>query len=156
MLESEDQMAIEEVVATAVGILAPYLAAGGKKAAEVVGEELAKNAGNLLGRIRSWFSGDDEAVSTLAKFEEKPTRYSASIEDILREKVETDPAKLAELQQLVETMGPRLDVLIKVKTLAGEVLGMDLAKWESGVARARAEVDTVEKGGKLTGVTVRG
>jgi hypothetical protein len=148
-------MAIEAIVASAVSILAPYVAAGGKKAAEVVGEGLAKQAGNLLGRIRSWFSGDDEAASTLAKFEEKPARYSASVEDILREKIEADPAKLAELQQLVETMGPRLEVFIKVKTLAGEVLGLDLVKWEKGVARAIAEVDTVEKGAKLTGASYR-
>jgi hypothetical protein len=149
-------MAIEAIVASAVSILAPYVAAGGKKAAEVVGEGLAKQAGNLLGRIRSWFSGDEEATSTLAKFEEKPARYSTSIEDILREKIEADPAKLSELEQLVESMGPRLEVLIKVKTLAGEVLGLDLAKWEKGMARAVAEVDTVEKGAKLTGAIYRG
>jgi hypothetical protein len=147
-------MAIEAIVASAVSILAPYVAAGGKKAAEVVGEALADQTGKLLGRIRSWFSGDDEATSTLAKFEEKPARYAASVEDILREKIEADPAKQAELQRLLETMGPRIEVFIKVRSLAGEAIGLDLAKWEKGVARAIAEVDTVEKGGKLTGAKV--
>jgi hypothetical protein len=143
-------MAIEAIVASAVSVLAPYVAAGGKKAAEVVGEALADQTGKLLGRIRSWFSGDDEATSTLAKFEEKPARYAGSVEDILREKIEADPAKQAELQQLLETMGPRIEVFMKVRSLAGEAIGLDLAKWEKGVARATAEVDTVEKGGKLT------
>lgn len=147
-------MAIEAIVASAVSILAPFVAAGGKKAAEVVGEAFADQTGKLLGRIRSWFSGDDEAASTLAKFEEKPARYASSVEDILREKIEGDPARQAELLQLIEAMGPRIEVFIKVRTLAGEAIGLDLAKWENGVARATVEVDTVEKGGKLIGTKV--
>jgi hypothetical protein len=147
-------MVIEALVASAVTVLSPYVAAGATKAAEVVGEAVATQAGKLLGRLREWFSGDSEAVTALGNFETNPSRYSGIVEDILRHKAGADPKILAELEQLLGAMGPRVEVFQKVRTLAGEVVGLDMAKWEKGLAIARQDVDTVEKGGKLIGTKI--
>jgi hypothetical protein len=147
-------MALEALVASVITILSPYLAAGAKKAAEVTGEAVAKQAGQLLGRIRTWFAGDTEATSALQNFEQKPGRYSGTLEDILLEKAKNDPAIADELKQLIDSMGPRVEVFQKMRTLAGEATGLDLAAWEKGVAKSHQEVDVVEKGATLTGAKI--
>src|SRR5262245_14484116 len=123
-------MAIETIIASAMTILTPYVAAGAKKAAEVAGGAVAEQAGKLLGRLRSWFNGDDEATAALGNFEKNPSRYGGIVEDILRQKIDSNPAILTELQQLLDAIGPRVEVLQKVKTLAGQAVGLDVAKWE--------------------------
>ena len=51
-------------------------------------------------------------------------------------------------------MGPRVEVFQKIKTLAGEATGLDMANWEKGAALAYQDVESVEKGGKLTGARI--
>src|SRR4051794_36066093 len=113
-------MAFEAIAASVISILAPYVAAGAKKAAEVAGTGIANQAGKLLERVRSWFDGDDEAVSALDNYQKNPSRYAGTVESILREKADANPAILAELKQIVDAMGPRVEVFQKIKILAGE------------------------------------
>lgn len=144
-------MPLETLVASVITILGPYVAAGAKKAAEVTGEAMAKQAGHLLKRVRTWFSVDPEATSALQSFEQKPDRYGAIVQDILLEKARGDAAIASELEELINQMGPRLEVFQRIRSLVGHATGVDLAQWEKGVASIRQEVDVVEKGGKLTG-----
>jgi hypothetical protein len=147
-------MAIEALVSSAIAILTPYVAAGAQKAAEVAGQAIATGAGTLLQRVREWFASDDEAASALSKFEEKPSRYAPSVEDILLEKATANPPIATDLQALIEGMGPRIEVFQKIKTLAGQAVGLDIAKWERGAASAFQDVDLVERGATLTGAKV--
>ncbi len=144
-------MAIETLVASAITILSPYVAAGAKKAAEVAGAAVANQAGKLLERFRMWFSGDQEATSALDNFEKNPSRYGGIIEDILQQKANANPGILNELRQILDEMGPRVEVFQKVKTLAGQAVGLDMAKWEKGLAISRQEVETVVEGATLIG-----
>jgi hypothetical protein len=147
-------VAIEALVASAITVLSPYVVAGATKAAEVVGEAVATRAGKLLGKIRDWFSGDSEATAALGNFETNPSRYGAIVQDILREKAGADPKILNELEQLLGAMGPRVEVFQKVRTLAGQAVGLDLAKWEKGLAAATQDVDVVERGATLIGAKI--
>jgi hypothetical protein len=131
-----------------------YVAAGATKAAEVVGEAVATKAGKLLGRVRAGFSGDREATTALENFEKKPSLYEGVVRGLLSEKAGTNPVMLDELRQLLDDMGPRVDVFQKIGNLAGQATGLDLAKWEKGLAVARQEVETVEKGATLIGAKV--
>ena len=144
-------MAIETLVASAITILSPYVAAGAKKAAEVAGAAVANQAGKLLERFRMWFSGDQEATSALDNFEKNPSRYGGIIEDILQQKANANPGILNELRQILDEMGPRVEVFQKVKALAGQAVGLDMAKWEKGLAISRQEVETVVEGATLIG-----
>jgi len=144
-------MAIETLVASAITILSPYVAAGAKKAAEVAGAAVANQAGKLLERFRMWFSGDQEATSAFGNFEKNPSRYGGIIEDILQQKANANPGILNELRQILDEMGPRVEVFQKVKTLAGQAVGLDMAKWEKGLAISRQEVETVVEGATLIG-----
>jgi hypothetical protein len=148
-------MVIETLAATTMTILAPYVAAGGKKAAEVAGAALAEQAGKLLTKIRDWFKGDQEAQTALQSYEKNPNRYGPIVQDILIERLKASPDLVKELQSLIDAMGPRIEVFQKVEQLAGTATGLDLAKWQQGLATARQEVNRVEPGGVLTGAIVR-
>lgn len=147
---------METFAASIITVLAPYVAAGAKKAVEVAGTAIAEHAGALLSRLREWFVGDEEAASVLEGFEKKPSRYGGVLEDILREKAKSDPARARELQEMMDAMGPRLEVIQKIRELAGEAVGLDLDKWEKGVATASQDVDVVKSGASLTGAKIRG
>ena|SRR5215472_13660853 len=148
-------MVIETLAATTMTILAPYVAAGGKKAAEVAGAALAEQAGKLLSKIRDWFKGDQEAQTALQSYEKNPNRYGPIVQDILLERLKSSPDLVKELQSLIDAMGPRIEVFQKVEQLAGTATGLDLAKWQQGLATARQEVKRVEPGAVLTGAIVR-
>lgn len=149
-------MDIQPLVTSAITILSPYVAAGAKKAAEVVGEAAARQGGQLLERLRGWMMGDDEAATALQNFEKKPDRYKAALENILAEKLSADPVFAGELQMLIETMGPNLDIFQKVQTLSGAATGLDMGQWDDrlGSAKTHQEVDIVEPIGVLTGVRI--
>lgn len=147
-------MALEGLVASAVSVLAPYVAAGAKKAAEVAGVSIAGYTGKLLLRIKEWFSGDPEATAALENFEAKPDRYASLLQDILLEKANGDPLIAEELAALLEAMGPRVEVFQKIKTLAGEATGLDISKWEKGAASAYQDVEIVEDSGTLIGAKI--
>jgi hypothetical protein len=148
-------MVVESLVASAITILAPYVATGAKKAAEVAGQAVAEQAGKLLGQIRAWFADDLEASSTLESFEKNPSRYGSAVEDILREKASSNSAIVDGLTQLIDEMGPRIEVVQKIKSLAGEAIGLDIAKWEEGLAAsAFQEVERVEKDATLIGAKI--
>jgi hypothetical protein len=148
-------MAIETLAATAITLLSPYLAAGAKKAAEVAGAAVADQAGKLLSKIRDWFGSDQEAKAALQNYEINPNRYGPTVQDILLEKLKANPNWADELRQIVDAMGPRIDVFQNVKKLAGQATGLDIAKWEKGMATAIQEVNVVEPGASLTGAIVR-
>jgi hypothetical protein len=146
---------MEVLAASVVALLSPYVAAGAKKAAEVLGTALANQTTDLLARVRGWFAGDQEAKSVLDDFEKKPSRYGGVLEDILSEKAKSDPDRAKELESMIDRMGPRVEVIQKMRVLAGEAVGLDADKWEQGVARVEQTVDEVKAGGKLTGARVR-
>jgi hypothetical protein len=145
-------MSIETLAATAIAILSPYLAAGAKKAAEVAGAAVAEQAGKLLSKTRGWFAGDAEAERTLQSYESRPDRYASAVQDILLDKLKINPSMAGELQQIVDAMGGRVEVIQKIRILAGQAIGLDLAKWEKGLAIVNQEVDTIQLGGSLIGV----
>jgi hypothetical protein len=148
-------MGLEMLATSAISILVPYVSAGAKKAAEVAGEKVAKAAGELLSGLRRWFSGDEEAEEVLANFEKRPSRYGETVKTMLLEKAEAGPALRDELEKIIESAGSPVEVVQDVRKLAGEVLGMDLAKWEKMSARIVQHVDELEAGGRLTGVQTR-
>jgi len=56
---------------------------------------------------------DKEAKETLEHFEEKPDRYKAAVEDILRERIAQDKGLAEDLQKMLKDMGPDLEIIQK-------------------------------------------
>jgi hypothetical protein len=146
-------MAIETLATTAVTILAPYVAAGGKKAAEVLGAGLAKQAEKLLSKMGDWFRGDQKAERALRDYELDPDPYGPVVQHFLLQKLRANPNLADELEALLDGMGSLVEVLQNVERLAGTATGLDLVKWQ-GTARAIQNVRVVEAGAVLTGAKV--
>ena len=97
-------MIIETVAASAIAVLAPYLAKAGESFAETAGEKLAEKVGTLYRAIKDRFKSDNDAEQTMALVEAKPDskpRMSA-LEEVLVEKMKEDPNFAATVNRLVE------------------------------------------------------
>lgn len=85
-------MAIETLAATAVAILAPYLADGAKSFATKAGSLLAEKSGGIYQAIKNKFAGDTDAQQTLAQVETMPNSKprQAALEEVLSERITSD------------------------------------------------------------------
>jgi hypothetical protein len=109
----------------------------------------------LLSSVRRWFSGDEEAEEALANFERRPNIYGEAVGSVLQKKAEASPEMRDQLEKIIEAGGSPVEIMQDVRKLVGEVLGVDLAKWEKISARVTQKVDDLETGGKLTGFRTR-
>jgi hypothetical protein len=140
----------------AVAILSPFIKKGAvafvNELASKMGGDAAKVTVNkvkgLFDRIKSKFTGDDEAVDALRRFEEKPDRYSSTLKDILKEKLEQDKDFAMELDNLVKEIN--LDIVIKMDE-GKEVTGLRAKQMRSGRANVNMEI---KKGEKITGADI--
>jgi hypothetical protein len=91
-------MAIETLAATAVAILAPYLAEGAKSFATKTGGLLAEKIGGLYQAIKKKFTGDSDAEQTLDQVQAKPESKGRqqALQELLVEKMTSD-SKFSEL-----------------------------------------------------------
>jgi hypothetical protein len=91
----------------ALALLGPYLTKAGEAAAGKVGEAAAKHADAILGAIRRKFGADHDtyAEQTLAKVEKEPHAEwpKQALQGLLTEKVQEDPAFMAELERLLQS-----------------------------------------------------
>lgn len=85
-------MTIETLAATAVAILAPYLAEGAKSFAIKAGGLMAEKSAGLYQAIRNKFAADRDAEQTLAQIEAKPESKGrqAALQELLSEKMTND------------------------------------------------------------------
>ncbi len=93
------------LTATAVALLAPYLAKGAEAAAGKLGEQAAAGVGKLVALVRGRLSGAAaaEALTELAAAPEDADAQGA-VRLQLKKAIAADPAFAEELRQLVETV----------------------------------------------------
>lgn len=148
LIEGED--VLEALAASVISVLAPYIVKGGEAFAKEAGKAAFQTVGSLFQLIRSTFSGDPEAASTLEAFEQKPTRYESALKEILMEKLESDPQFSGKIGELLREMGPQLDVIQKMQ-VGKNITGMEIGEMASG----KAKVDqTIDHGENVTGLKV--
>lgn len=138
------------LASAAVGLLAPFVAKGAEKMADKLGEAGAQALTGLLARLRARWAGDAEAAGTLSAFEAKPERHAATLQEVLAERLQADPAFAQELASALQATGPVLHLhqevgqaeqvtglraehvgqgridLTQLVTKAGSVLGADI------------------------------
>ena len=136
--------------ANAIAILLPYIKKGAEEFARVAGENAAEKAKSLLNTLKARWKGDKEATENLERFEEKPERYQFVLKDILKEKLAEDKDLAADLAEILNALGPTLDVIIKMKE-AENVTGVKIGEFTDGKISSKIDI---EKGKNIRGAEI--
>ncbi len=137
---------------TVISLLHPYAQKGAEEFAKAAGKAAFEGVQKLVDALRQRFGGDKEAEETLKQFEDKPDRYRAALEDILREKLAQDHGFEAQLRGLLSDMGPTITVIQDLEK-AGKVTGLKAKGIHSGTVSVEQHAKQVDD---LTGVELDG
>lgn len=140
--------AIIDISTKVMAVLLPFVSKGAEEFASKVGDAAYEKAKTLFTVLKQKWSGDKEATESLALFEQKPQRYQAVLEDILQEKLVEDHDLVIQLVQLLQEMGPTLEIIQHMEE-GKDVLGLKAKELKSGRYRVTQDV---AKGERITGV----
>lgn len=144
------------LAASAVAIISPFIKKGTEAFASELATEIGEDAAkvtvakikSLFDKIKSKFRGDNEAEDAVRHFEEKPDRYSSTVQDILKEKLDEDNDFAMDLDKLVKR--PNLNIIIKMAEVK-KAKGLTAKKLSSGNANIKMEID---KGEEIVGADI--
>ena len=139
------------LVSGVMSVLMPYVVKGAQEFARVAGEAAYTKARQLLDTLKARLAGDKEASDNLARLEEKPDRYRAAVEDILKEKVAQDPSLATELERLLREMGPEMEIIQKIK-IGEDVTGLEADELTAGHITVSQEMEEAKK---VTGARIK-
>src|SRR5215212_7296283 len=134
------------LAANVMTVLMPYAAMGAQEFVKSAGKDAYEKAKSLMATLKARWAGNDEAIDTVARFEEKPERYQPVLKDILEEKLIQDPDLAAQLATLLNEMGPSLEIIQQMeegRSQAGYPEGRghngseDRSYWTSPVANRK-------------------
>jgi hypothetical protein len=132
--------AIQQLATQVMTILLPYVTIGAGEIAKSVGKDAYEKAKSLFSTLREWWKGDKEAEDSLVRFEEKPERYQGILEDILKEKLATDPGLATRVSEIVQEVGPALSVFQKI--IEGKHIGgLVVENFRSGSAEVKQDIE---------------
>src|SRR5207302_1557174 len=86
---------------------------------------------------------DKEATESLVLFEKKPQRYQAVLEDILQEKLVEDHDLATQMVQLLQEMGPTLEIIQQMEE-GKDIVGLKAREMKGGRARIVQEMTQAE------------
>ncbi len=95
---------IEAIAGGAIAVLAPYLVEAGKGFANKAGAKLSEKASKIYQVIKDRFTGDEDAEQALSLTERRPDSKprQAALQEVLIEKLRSDPDFATTLKRLVE------------------------------------------------------
>jgi SOS response regulatory protein OraA/RecX len=131
--------AIIDLTTKVMTILLPLVSKGAEEFAGKVGDAAYEKAKSLLMAIKQKWSGDQEVVENLARFEEKPERYKVVLEDILREKLSDDRDFASKLSQQLREIGPALEVIQEMDE-GRNITGLRAKEMGSGKAKVTQHI----------------
>lgn len=135
-----DPAAITTLVGSVLAVITPYVAKSADEFAKLVGQAGFEKAKSLFAALKQKLSPDKEASDTLARFQEKPQRYQAVLEDILSEKLAKDPEFAGEVEHYIQEIGPVMEIVQKQKEAEGTV-GFQGGQVLRGSIRVTQEMD---------------
>ncbi len=94
---------------------------------------------------------DEEAAQILARFEEKPERYRATLTDILKETLARDSDLADELTRRLEEIRVTLEV-IQTGRGADKIVGVETKELLGGRIKVSQKIEQAGRGQKITGV----
>ena len=138
------------LAANVMTVLMPYAAMGAQEFVKSAGKDAYEKAKSLMATLKARWAGNDEAIDTVARFEEKPERYQPVLKDILEEKLIQDPDLAAQLATLLNEMGPSLEIIQQMEE-GRRVTGLEAEQMSGGTARVRQDI---ERGEDITGARI--
>jgi len=146
---------METLAASAISIVAPYLAKGAEEFAKLAGKEALELVKKLAGRLERWWKGDPVAQAAAQNLSKDPERYSSMLSELLSTDLAKDNDFATELRGLIDGMGPTVEVVQKIEVGRG-VTGADIGTMLRGrvrVTQDMREADNVTgfKAGRLGG-----
>ncbi len=139
------------LAASLMSVLMPYVTMGAQEFVKGAGKDAYEKVRSLLGTLKARWTGDEEAMETLTRFEEKPERYRPVLEDIVKEKLAQDKELAMVVATLLNEMGPTLEVVQRMEE-GRRVTGLEAEEMSGG--RARVDQD-IGKGEDVTGARIR-
>jgi hypothetical protein len=136
---------------TVIGIISPFVAKGAQEFVSKVGEEAFEKTKQLFSYLKSKWTGNDEAASTLNNFEKKPERYEAVLKSILEEQINNDTDFANELSRKVNDLKPYLEIIQKMKK-GEDVVGVQAEEMRSGTVKVTQEI---EEGKNVKGTDIK-
>ncbi len=125
----------------ALQLVGPYIARGGEKVAEALGEQIGKQVGGLVERIRAWFGRDPAGAQVLERYGSDPEANRAAAQQALAEGMDRDPAFRTELEREVNRFGPVLSVVQRIQD--GErITGAEIRSITQGLVQVHQDVGT--------------
>ena len=146
---------METLAATAIALVAPYLAKGAEEFAKEAGKEAFATVKALATRLSAWWSGKPVAAAASQNLAEDPGVYGKLLGDLLQADLAKDPALASDLRKLVDAAGPVVEVVQKMDIARG-VTGARIAEMVSGKVSVHQEMRDAQnvvgfEGGKLGG-----
>jgi len=105
----------------------------------------------LLAILQKRWAEDEEAAQILARFEERPERYGATLTDILKETLARDSDLADELTRRLEEIKVTLEV-IQTGRGTDEVVGVEAKELLGGRVKVSQKIEQAGRGQKITGV----
>jgi hypothetical protein len=136
-------LVVASLAANVVAVLAPYVAMGAQEFAKNAGKEAYEMAKGVFATLKAKWTGDEEATDVLTRFEEKPERYAPVLEDVLTERFAQDEELAIVLSNLLEQVGPSLEVVQRMEE-AQRVTGLEAEEMTEGRARVRQDIRRAE------------
>lgn len=125
----------------ALQLVGPYIAKGGEKVAEALGEQIGTQLGGLVERIRARFRRDPAGAQVLDRYGADPRANEAAAQQVLAEEMERDPAFRTELERDVNRFGPVLAVVQRIQD--GErITGAEIGTITRGLVQVHQDVGT--------------
>lgn len=131
---------MDPLVVTVIGIVSPYLAKGAEEFAKLAGETAFKGTKALVTRLSTWWAAEPVAAAAVQHYAADPKRYGKVLAAQLGHDLERDPSFAEELRQLVNGLGPRVDVIQQME-VAENVTGADVRDLVSGSLRIEQHID---------------
>lgn len=128
----------------ALQLVAPYLAKGGEKVAEALGEEIGVQVKGLVERIRARFRRQPADAGVLDRYAADPGAVEGEARETLAREMEADPAFRAEVEREVKRFGPVLSVVQRIKN-GEEVTGAEIETVKKGLIQVHQEMDVGKK-----------
>lgn len=134
----------------ALQLVSPYLATGGEKIAESLGEGIGNQVREALGRIRARFRSDPARAVVLERYAVDPQANEGEAKVALAEAMDEDAGFRAEIERDVNRFGSVLSIVQRIKD-GEEVTGVEIQQVKSGLIQVHQEV---EKGKNVVGAKI--
>jgi hypothetical protein len=116
---------MEALAAAVISIVGPYIAKGAETFAQEAGKEAAGAVKALVDRLQRWWSGEPVAEAAAEHLASDPKKYSTILGDLLASEMVENEAFAAELRELVDGVGPHIEVVQRIEIAKG-VTGADI------------------------------